>query len=123
MEIETGNCPKCGNKVYHNQGISNKTGKPYENYKCGNKSCDYIKWLDISPKTFSATPSARNKEPDWNAIRQEKSEGLAKGASFKSAVDVAIALFQKGEIPASDILLTIKNYFAELKKINNKNGK
>jgi transposase-like protein len=38
-------CPKCGKfSVYHNKGISKKSNAPYENYKCSNKNCDYIKW-------------------------------------------------------------------------------
>ena len=36
-------CPQCGAMtLYHNKGISKKTGKSYENYKCS--SCGYIEW-------------------------------------------------------------------------------
>lgn len=41
-------CPKCGAKVFHNKGISSKTNKPYENYKCG--SCDFIEWVGQKDK-------------------------------------------------------------------------
>ena len=44
MEEIIKTCPECGNKLYHNKGISKKTGKPYENWKCGD--CEYIKWAD-----------------------------------------------------------------------------
>ena len=39
-------CPECGSNMYHNKGISKKTGKPYENYKCG--ECKYIQWVDVA---------------------------------------------------------------------------
>jgi len=42
-------CPKCGGRIYHNKDVSKKTGKPYENWKCG--SCDYIKWADTPKET------------------------------------------------------------------------
>lgn len=45
MEEIIKTCPECGSKLYHNKGISKKTGKPYENWKCG--ECEYIKWVDI----------------------------------------------------------------------------
>ena len=45
--MEYKRCPNCGNNLFHNKGISKKTGKPYENYKCG--QCDYIKWVDQIP--------------------------------------------------------------------------
>jgi len=46
-------CPKCGKLfAYHNKGVSKKTGKPYENYKC---NCGNIKWinLDETPETIA----------------------------------------------------------------------
>ena len=51
-------CPKCSGKLFHNKGISKKTGNPYENFKCG--KCDYIEWIN-------------QKEPDKSRL---KSEGL-----------------------------------------------
>ena len=39
-------CPKCGSKVYHNKGVGKTSGKPYENYKCKNKDCDFIEWVE-----------------------------------------------------------------------------
>lgn len=43
-------CPQCGNKLWHNEGISKKNGKPYENYKCADKECGYIEWVDLKEK-------------------------------------------------------------------------
>ena len=57
-------------------------------------------------------------DPDWEAIRKEKAEGLSKGASFNKSVDVAIAIYQKGEIDVKDIVPMVKKVFEELKKIN-----
>jgi len=37
-------CPQCGGDMFHNQGISKKNNKPYENYKC---KCGYIEWVDL----------------------------------------------------------------------------
>ena len=56
------NCVKCGSKIFHNKGVSKKTNKPYENYKCG--SCDYIKWVDLTGegKGFKKAVPANNEE-------------------------------------------------------------
>ncbi len=51
-EVITERCI-CGNIfAYHNKGVSKKTGKPYENYKC---NCGNIKWinLDETPETIA----------------------------------------------------------------------
>lgn len=32
-------CPKCKSHLYHNKGTSEKTGKPYEFFKCSKKEC------------------------------------------------------------------------------------
>jgi lysyl-tRNA synthetase class I len=38
-------CQKCGKIfAYHNKGVSKKTGKPYENYKC---NCGNIEWVNL----------------------------------------------------------------------------
>lgn len=47
--MENTNCPQCGNRLFHNKGISTKNNRPYENYKCG--KCQYIKWVDIKEET------------------------------------------------------------------------
>ena len=44
------NCPKCNSKVFNNKGVSKKNGNPYENFKCSNRDCDFIEWVDNSPK-------------------------------------------------------------------------
>jgi hypothetical protein len=41
--VETKECPKCQGRMYHNQGVSKKTGKPYENWKCS--GCQDIEWV------------------------------------------------------------------------------
>ena len=70
------------------------------------------------PSFKAPSKQESNKEPDWNAIRAEKSEGQAKGAAFNKSVDVAIAIYQKGEIKVEDIVPMVKKIFVELKTIN-----
>ena len=50
-------CPQCGQNMFHNQGISKKNGKPYENYKC---KCGEIEWVDN--KNASQRQIGGNKE-------------------------------------------------------------
>jgi len=45
MPISNKLCPQCGNKMFNNKGISTKTGKPFENYKCSDKDCGHIEWV------------------------------------------------------------------------------
>ena len=56
--METKNCPQCGNKMFHNIGVSKKNNKPYENYKCG--ACQYLEWVDQKGTT------GKPKEPAWS---------------------------------------------------------
>ena len=44
---EVKHCPKCKGIMYHNQGISKKTGKPFENWKC---KCGNIEWINVRQK-------------------------------------------------------------------------
>jgi predicted RNA-binding Zn-ribbon protein involved in translation (DUF1610 family) len=42
-------CPECGKMtLYNNKGISSKSGTPYENVKCSNKDCGYLKWKTMN---------------------------------------------------------------------------
>ncbi len=107
---ETKSCPKCGKTAYHNQGISNKTGKPYENWKCGDKSCDYIEWLEVKSK-----PSGRVSDA-------ERAQGQARGAAFNKSVDVAIAMYQKGDISKEQLVPMVVKVFAQFLKINGENS-
>jgi hypothetical protein len=58
--METKTCPQCGNKMFHNKGVSKKTGKPYENWKCGDKACGNIEWVDLKAE------KEINREPNWS---------------------------------------------------------
>jgi len=71
-------CPKCGRfSVYHNKGISKKSGAPYENYKCSNKVCGYINWISLdydgNKERARAIKSMRQDE-DLDVIAQENYE-------------------------------------------------
>ena len=55
---------------------------------------------------------------DWEAIRKKRAEGQAKGSTFNKSVDVAIAIYQKGEIKVEDIVPMVKKTFELLKQIN-----
>lgn len=54
--MESKNCPQCGNRLFHNKGVSKKNNKPYENFKCG--SCDYIEWVDLQAPSATTSPPA-----------------------------------------------------------------
>jgi hypothetical protein len=56
------NCPKCNSKVFNNKGVSTKNGKPYENYKCSNKSCGWIEWVDLRKPTLIRTQAPARSE-------------------------------------------------------------
>jgi len=122
--MENEQCPKCGNKLYHNKGISKKNNEPYENYKCSNKDCGYIDWVDLKGKQPVSSFGAFKKkgEPDWEEIRKEKAEGLSRGAAFNKSCDIAIALYQKGDITADVIVSKIAGLLPQLKALN-ENGK
>jgi hypothetical protein len=41
--------------MFNNKGISPKNGKPFENYKCSDKDCGYIEWVDLKKETSQNT--------------------------------------------------------------------
>lgn len=58
-------CPKCGKfSIYHNKGISKKSGAPYENYKCSNKVCDYIQWVTLNYDQHRAQARTKSMSED-----------------------------------------------------------
>ena len=60
MPISNKLCPQCSNKMFHNTGISQKTGKPFENYKCSDKDCGHIEWVS-SKNLGKETPQNTSK--------------------------------------------------------------
>jgi len=87
--MEEKNCPQCGNKLFHNQGVSKKTGKLYENYKCG--KCSYIEWVDdIKPKTqgFEKAVGGGGNEEVLNALREVYKEIEELRKEFKEFVRI-----------------------------------
>jgi len=76
------NCPKCGSKIFHNKGISKKTGKPYENYKCG--GCDYIRWVDLTGEGQGFKKAVPANNEALNELKEEI-KGLRK--DFKLFTD------------------------------------
>ena len=115
------NCKNCGNTTKYKSGTKN--GRAWAGYFCQNPQCKSVEW-DVSKTQFVKTGGAikTKEEPDWEAIRNAKAEGLAKGASFNKAVDIVIALYQSKDITAEIIIPKIKELFEELKQIN-ENGK
>lgn len=47
--------------MFHNKGISKKTGKPYENYKC---KCGEIEWVDFPKKVEVQTAEEYKEDPE-----------------------------------------------------------
>jgi hypothetical protein len=123
--MENTKCPKCGKELFHNQGISKKNNKPYENYKC---VCGYILWVDAKPQPktdeFGSYPKPLEQEKvDWDKIRKEKSQGMDEGASRNKAVDLAIAMYNKGEITSKDLKTEIGLWFEFLKELKSNGQK
>jgi hypothetical protein len=102
MTNNLGRCKFCGSENVRNP----KTGKIFCADKC---------WLKNKPNELGAYPP---KKPDWDKIRHEKSEGLAKGAAFNKACDIVIAMYQKGDVTREGIIQMIIQVFTELKEIN-----
>ena len=94
---DTKKCPKCGRTAYHNQGISKKTGEPYENWKC---PCGYIEWIDVKK------PAEQPKEEvDWKGIRAEKRESIDWLNARILAKEILIAAYQKSDIADYSVII------------------
>lgn len=74
-------CPKCKDPkltLWHNKGVSEKNGKPWENYKC---KCGYVQWVDLDkvPGTNFEKPAQPKAESLDDAILlspQQFQEGM-----------------------------------------------
>jgi len=99
-----GSCKFCGAKNVK----SPKTGKIFCSEKC---------WLK-QPGAVDQYGSYVKPEPDWDAIRDDKANGLARGAAFNKAVDVTVARYNKGDFPFDDFYSNLQLTFDELKEIN-----
>lgn len=67
-------CPKCGRlSLYNNKGISKKSGAPYENVKCSNKSCGYIEWktMNYAQHREQETIKSMHNDSDYESNQQE----------------------------------------------------
>lgn len=116
------NCPKCGKKLFNNKGIG-KNGFPYENFKCPDKACGFIEWVEQEnrPSTIPAkrnyakgggnyakptqtTYKSASQEPNWDVINKKKEENI----SFLNARNVAgvllAAAIKSGELKFQDAL-------------------
>ena len=88
------------------------------------EQCNFFLWedkadqVDTTQKYQPRKIFNLKKEPNWDEIRREKAEGLAKGAAFNKSVDVAIAAYNKGEITFDDIPSFVLKVFDKLKEIN-----
>jgi len=77
MEKENRQCPQCGNRLFHNEGISKKTGRPYANWKCG--QCQYIEWEGKKKEAQNGNAMLMD---EIVAFRKEVNERLDKMAEF-----------------------------------------
>jgi hypothetical protein len=62
-------CEACDKKTkhFHNQGISSKNNRPYENYKCG--KCGEIEWIE--QKEVKKWEQKMQEEPTEQDIEEE----------------------------------------------------
>lgn len=104
---ETKKCQKCSGTKYYNEGISKKNNKPYRNWKC--PGCGDIEWLRDEPQKVNSF-GAYGKEPNWDAIRQRKEEGMEFLNAKKNAGVIVAAAIQSGQ-------LKLEDYFNAFKKI------
>lgn len=128
-ENDLGNCQFCGAPNTRNP----RTGKVYCSAKC---------WLNNPVRPTTATRPTTSPQytphryrsqvgsaPDWDAIRRQrdeairqnmliKAEGQAKGASFKAAVDIALAMYNKGDITYEVIIAKVAELMPSLMEIN-----
>jgi len=108
-----------------------KNGKKWAGNFCQNQECKFVEWQRSGATKFvkQGNELKVHEEPDWQAIRIEndklikenmrlKSEGMAKGAAFNKSCDIAIALYQKGDIQVDIIIQKVEEIFNELRKIN-----
>jgi hypothetical protein len=73
-------CPQCGKmSVYHNKGISKKSGAPYENHKCSNKDCGYIKWATKTYDQHKEEDRARKQQSDLDYLEELQENYVPRG--------------------------------------------
>lgn len=82
-------CPKCQQvTLYHNKGVSSKTNKAYENYKCA--KCDYLQWIpqETVKKAWDETAKKPQSEmTGWQIMGEMQTEILAIVKSIKKTLD------------------------------------
>lgn len=92
---------------------SRVTGKIYCSEKC---------WLDNPQQQRYDRPARQfqpqKPEPNWRAIRQEKTEDIRANVLLKEACEFTRAMYQKGEIKADQIISAVARMFGELKEIS-----
>lgn len=108
MEQSYGQCRDCGAKNVK----SPKTGKIFCSEKC---------WLKKDGAVDEYGSYVRHDKPDWDAIRQEKAEGQAKGAVFNKVMDLAIAMYEKGELKVVDIPQFVEQNLPIFRRLNEPN--
>lgn len=90
--VETKKCVHldCEGTMYHNKGISKKTNKPYENWKCN--LCKEVEWVDNiyhDPKPNKQDIIQKNVERAQED-RAKSSQSAQKGGAAHDATDIAI---------------------------------
>lgn len=112
----------CGNQMAQISGNRKSDGKPYSGWKCGQCNA-YEPIRQQGSYQGYQKPYQPKPQVDWDAIRHEKSEGLARGAAFKSSVDIVIALFNKGAITEEVMVDKVAELLPKLEAINKNGGK
>ena len=108
QQYDYGNCRFCGAKMI----MSQRTGKPYCSAKC---------WDKGGTKFVKQGGELKVREDPDVAIRRNmeiKAQGLAKGAAFNKACDIAIAMYSRGDITSDVIIQKIAEIHPRLEEIN-----
>ena len=83
----------------------------------GNIYCSEKCWLNTSQQSPPSRQPQRQ-EPDWDKIREEKSENIRENVILKEACEFVRTIYQKGEINSNQIIPEVAKMFDKLMEMN-----
>jgi len=93
--------------MYHNKGISKKSGNPYENWKCG--TCKKVDWVDDVSEQKAITPMPARPSVDWDEIRERKEDGMEWLNAKNNAALITAALIRSGNCLPENVTEVYEN--------------